>query len=167
MAMAEQEATEGFWLRDSRDLLKKLRWELENLFCRQRHDVEACEYLAYNCAVTAWHVSDWLFEDIPDELRRSRGWKTLSDFQQFIRSECSALTLCWASANASKHRRVKTTAVRVSDGEGHGYGNPIIVDGTQRHDASAVFWEALRWYEDFLQSEGILLDEPFVPLGDQ
>jgi hypothetical protein len=167
MTAAIQEVTEGFWLRDSRDLLEKLRWEIDNLFCRQRYDVEACQYLAYNCAVTAWHVSDWLFEDIPDDLRVSRGWRNLRDFQQFIRRECSALTLCGASANASKHRRVKTTAVRVSDGEGYDYGNPIIVDGTERHDASKVFREALRWYEDFLQSEGILLGEPFVPLGDQ
>jgi len=38
MAESERKAQKSFELRDSRDILEKLRWELDNLFYRERHD---------------------------------------------------------------------------------------------------------------------------------
>ena len=46
--MAEQKAQKSFELRDSRDMLDKLQWELSNLICRQRHDILSCQYHAFN-----------------------------------------------------------------------------------------------------------------------
>ena len=73
----ERKARKTFGLRDSRDILEKLRWELNNRFFRERHDIAACQYHAFNCAVTAWHTTDWLWNDLTTELRLAQQWNEL------------------------------------------------------------------------------------------
>lgn len=171
MAPSEQKAQKSFELRDSRDILEKLQWELRNLFCRQRHDINACKYHAFNCAVTAWHVTDWLWYDISSELKNERQWNRCEDFQRYVRKACPALNLCYEVGRGSKHYLVErnpdsTISTVISDGEGYDYGNPVIVEGNTRHIAQEVFYKAKFWFEAFLLEQRILLGEPFVPMGD-
>jgi hypothetical protein len=170
MTPSEQKAQKSFALRNSRDVLEKLRWELHNLFCRQRHDIVVCQYHAFNCAVTAWHVTDWLWQDISPELRGQL--KGFGDFQDFVRKDSRALYLCYQVATGSKHCLMTnkntdpTISAVITDGEGYEYGNPVIVEGDTQHLADKVFNDALVWFETFLLKNNILPEQPFVPLGD-
>ncbi len=169
IAPLEQKAQKSFGLRDSRDIIEKLHWELKNLFCRQRYDIKACQYDAFNCAVTAWHVTDWLWQDISPALKSALRVNRRGDFQAYVRKACPALNLCHQIANASKHCRLNydsTISTVISDGEGYNYGNPIIMEGDTCHMAYNVFHEALVWFEAFLRERNIFPEEPFVPMGD-
>lgn len=169
--LSEQKAQKSFGLHDSRDMLAKLRWELQNLFCRQRYDIAACKYHAFNCAVTAWHVTDWLWQDISLELKNKKQWKRIQDFQRDVRKECPALALCYEVGRGSKHCLVDynpapAISAAISGGVGYADGNPIIVEGDTLHMADKVFYEAQIWLEVFLRNWNIFPEEPFVPMGD-
>ncbi len=169
--MAEQKAQKSFGLRDSRHMLEKLQWELSNLFRRQRHDIRVCQYHAFNCAITAWHVTDWLWQDISSELKDKRQWEKCQDLQKYVREECPELNLCHQITTGSKHCLVEhkpdpTISAGISDGEGYDYGNPIIVEGDTQHQAIHVFHAAQVWFEAFLREENIFPEEPFVSKGD-
>ncbi|MGC2048457.1 MAG: hypothetical protein WA635_07595 [Gallionella sp.] len=186
MALSEQKGQKSFGLHDSRDMLEKLRWELSNLFCRQRYNIAVCQYHAFNCAVTAWHVTDWLWQDISSSpelkiklqeiihkpLNTLEPFK-LEHFQNYVRVDCGALRLCYQIATGSKHclfeRKAadSTISAIISDGEGYDYGNPIIVEGDTHHMADKVFYEAQFWFEAFLRDWNIFPEEPFVPMGDR
>jgi hypothetical protein len=172
----ERRAQKAFMLRDSRDMLEKLRWELNNLDFRQPYDIAACQYHSFNCAVTAWHVTDWLWHDISqlrDKLvdKKGKPFKECQDFQQYIREACPALRLCHQIANGSKHCLLthnpdSTISTIISNGEGYDYGHPVILEGDTQHMAYKVFFEALVWLDSFLRDENIFPAEPFVPKGD-
>jgi hypothetical protein len=174
MAMSERKAQKSFELRDSRDMLEKLQWELNNLFFRQRYDIAACQYHAFNCAVTAWHATDWLWQDILSnpELKTKMSWDKCHEFQRYVRDNCPALRLCYQIATGSKHCLFEhkaadsTISAVISKGEGYDLGNPIIVEGNTRHMADKVFNDALFWFKVFLRDWNIFPEEPFVPMGD-
>jgi len=130
MTLPEQKGQKSFGLHDSRDMLEKLQWELNNLFCRQRHNISVCQYHAFNCAVTAWHVTDWLWQDISSSLelktklqeKIQNPLKKCKDFQRYVRVDCNALRLCHQIANGSKHFLVErdpdsTISAVISTGE--------------------------------------------------
>ena len=177
MTLPERKGQKAFELRNAGDILEKLRWELNNLFRRQRHDVIVCQYHAFNCAVTAWHVTDWLWQDLPSELRAEIELaagvpiKCLGDFQNYVRLQCSALNLCYEISRGAKHCIVdrnpdSTISTRISDGEEYDYGNPIIVASDGQHLADQVFHEALCWFQAFIHEWNILPESPFVPMSD-
>jgi hypothetical protein len=172
---SEQKAQKSFGLRDSRDILEKLTWELQNLFLRRRYDIKVCQYHAFNCAVTAWHLTDWLWQDIDSspelkaKLEREIGpLKNDQAFQKYVSEECNALRLCQQIANGSKHCRLTrgkpdpNVAAEISD-----VGDPIIVDGKNRYSASVVFHDARIWLAKFIRDRRIFPEEPFIPRGDR
>jgi hypothetical protein len=178
MTSSEQKAQKAFGFRDSRDMLEKLRWELNNLFSRQRLDIAVCQYHAFNCAVTAWHVTDWLWLDIIPEVRARLEEKTqrrlnrCEEFQAYVRDACPELKLCHQIANGSKHCLLEhkpdaAISAGISGGEGYDYGNPIIMEGETPHLADKVFNTALVWFRVFLQEWNIFPEEPFVLSGDE
>ena len=65
------------------------------------------------CAVTAWQLSDWVFEDLPEPLRLQ--WQRaerpnespLVSFQNWARTRSNALRICYVMANAFKHRTLR------------------------------------------------------------
>lgn len=180
MERDERRGQKAFGLRDSGDMINKLRWELSNLFWRQRYDIAVCQYHSFNCAVTAWHAIDWLWCDISNsqevlmKLQEETGkpLKGLGDFQGYVRENCDALRLCHLIANGSKHFLVTrnpdpAVSAHMSSGEGYDYGNPIIMDGDTCYMAITVFSDALRWLESFVTDWNIFPEEPFVPMDDQ
>ena len=165
MALSEQKAQKSFELRDTRDMLEKLEWELDKLFCRQRYDIKACQYHAFNCAVTAWHVTDWLWQDLTRALKAELQVKECKEFQRYVRENCPALNLCHQIANGSKHCLLEhnpdsTISTAISDGVGYEYGNPVIVEGNLHHQADKVFYDALFWFQAFIRDRNILYDGP-------
>jgi hypothetical protein len=175
MALPEQKAQKAFGLRDSRDILEKLTWELGNLFLRQRYDIAVCQYHAFNCAVTAWHVTDWLWQDVESSpALRTRLEKEIGPlkndkaFQKYVSGECNALILCQQIANGSKHCRLTRgksdpdVTAEISD-----LGDPVIVDGKNCYSASVVFHDARIWLAGFIRDWNVFSEEPFVPKGDR
>jgi hypothetical protein len=58
---------------------------------------------AFNAAVTAWHLCDWVFNDMTPEQRAKLNFRNLADLQEHVRENCRALYLCRQAATASKH----------------------------------------------------------------
>jgi hypothetical protein len=95
MALPTTEHT--FALEGCRDVLGKLEWEIE-AFAAER-EMPALAYRAFNCAVTAWHLSDWVWKAF-NLKQRHRFADKKRNFQRNSRDQCSALRLCWLITNA-------------------------------------------------------------------
>jgi hypothetical protein len=52
------------------DLLWKLDWEIARLLHATPHDIIDMKCFAFNAAVTAWQLADWVFEDMTIEQRQ-------------------------------------------------------------------------------------------------
>jgi hypothetical protein len=50
--------------------------------------------LAFNAAVTAWHICDWVFNDMPLEQRKKLRFKNIGKLQDHAKKQCRALYLC-------------------------------------------------------------------------
>ncbi len=110
-----------FHLSNPTDLFKKLDWEIDCLRdaiesqpkqVPLNHEIAA--YHAFNTAVTAWHLTDWVWTSlsceeqnrVAEELKfklSSISQKNLKSFQEAIRSKSDVLEVCWEIANGSKH----------------------------------------------------------------
>ena len=58
---------------------------------------------AVNFAITAWHMTDWVWHRWEQELRKSLGVKNLPEFRNEMRQQCPDLAVCDVIANAAKH----------------------------------------------------------------
>ena len=122
MTIEENKPSRVFHLSKPLDLFKKLDWEIDNLkevlteseaqMGHSNHETAA--YHAFNTAVTAWHLTDWVWSSLSDRNRSiqakkfgfevsNNNSKNLKSFQQAIRSKSRALEVCWEIANGSKH----------------------------------------------------------------
>jgi hypothetical protein len=163
----QQGELQKFSFETSVDVIWKLYWEIERLNHATPHDIIDMKCFAFNAAVTAWQLTDWIFEDMSDEQRRQFGISKLSDLQKMAREQCRALHLCRQIATASKHRVVKmkhyddSVSTRIDFDRTDAYQWPkwglMIIDGDKSYPAIAVFEEArLYWYK-FLCGLGLIL----------
>jgi hypothetical protein len=156
-----------FSFENSVDLVWKLDWEIARILHATPSDIIDMKCFAFNAAVTAWQLTDWVLDDMTAAQKKSRGISSLDDLQNLVIAECRALHLCRWIATASKHRIVNnrrhdptvTTAVRSVPMAG---GQPpkwelIINDGNTEHDASDVFEEARMYWWRFLAALGLIL----------
>ena len=102
-------------LHSAEDLLRKLRWEMGEMEHKidQVRDDEVGAYHAFNAAVTAWHICDWVWETAPLELRArfqhdspepsAQGVRLL---QALVCDQCRELYICRQLATGAKHFRV-------------------------------------------------------------
>ncbi|MET4481622.1 hypothetical protein [Bradyrhizobium sp. F1.13.3] len=109
---------------------------------------------AFNAAVTAWHLGDWVFKDMTADQRKALGVRSLGDLQAHGREKCRALYLCRYAATASKHSEVNTfrdpkVEVVVSCEEDAGWSVHFVDDGNTRA-ADQVFSEALDFWTGFI-----------------
>jgi hypothetical protein len=65
---------------------------------------------AFNASVTAWHLCDWVFNELPVAQRQMLGFKDLRDLQAHVMGQCRPLHLCRQAATASKHWIVEVRA---------------------------------------------------------
>src|ERR1700677_1002114 len=96
-------------LESPRDLLAKLDWEIVQLG-HVTADQTVASYRAFNCAVTAWSITDWVWYSAPNDLRerfrrespkpQARGGEPLASL---LRQQCRELAICQQLANGSKH----------------------------------------------------------------
>jgi len=166
----------AFGLRGCRDLLEKLRYETGSLNTTERHDVTGRAYIAFNCAVTAWHMTDWVWAEL-DQSQREKV-QTLAGtscklaateplpLQEYARLSSPALKLCESLANGSKHcvlrRPDPHVSTRMTDGEGIDYGNPVVnVDGKETW-VGDVLCQAALWWATFLTDWHVAEEPPFI-----
>jgi hypothetical protein len=95
--MALPGVPQTFAVENAQDMADKLYWEIEEY--RNETDIQKKLWRGFNCAVTAWHITDWLWHE-------QKGEQTLLEFQNERVRECCALLTCRYIANASKHRGV-------------------------------------------------------------
>ena len=105
-------------------MLWKLRWEIAQLRsilgkpCQHGAEVEPA-YHAFNCAVTAWHMADWIWQSISKEERAEvllklhfdATGRNQDDFKTFTRSmmkQYRTLHICHQIAIGSKHKIIES-----------------------------------------------------------
>ena len=168
-------------------MLRKLFWEF-NMFMKAMsvpHDdkqwPDAAIFIAFNTAITAWHISDWIWQSDPktrvkmasrlkvqfDEKTQTGRRVGLGRFQDNVAQQCRALHLCREIANGSKHMRmdkpdtdVKAVAEWHKAIQGAGFAVPgdlvmslNVMDGDKKEDAGQVFISALGYWENLFTSE--------------
>ena len=91
------------------DLLAKLHWEIVQLGLPVNEEAVA-SYRAFNCAVTAWSISDWVWKaasaDLRQRLRAESPKPDVGDgecFASLLRAQSRELAICQQLANGSKH----------------------------------------------------------------
>lgn len=109
-----------FYLSSPSQIFMKLDWEIDNLLMTLKeqesefksHEVAA--YQAFNTAVTAWHLTDWTWNSIPDEAKKKLSIDFSFDlvgshshdfksFQSALINKSQALAICWDICSGSKH----------------------------------------------------------------
>ena len=133
MAIPSREKT--FGLESCRDLLNKLEWEEKRLKDTDEQDVEGLMYNAFNAAVTAWHIGDWVWGDMSPEQRKALqgDWGVTLDkqgiFQTALRDKAPALNICREIATASKHVKVTQYPDHTIDANVSAKASNVTVDG--------------------------------------
>jgi hypothetical protein len=98
--MVGQQVASGdkrFGLLTPRDLLSKLLWEIECL-ADPSSSLEIESYRCFNAAVTAWHLTDWVWQ-----AHHQNEYGTVAKFQEWVRRQSKELGICDQLANGSKH----------------------------------------------------------------
>lgn len=103
MAIPSKDQT--FALENCYDMLRKLEWEVEGLNRASKDDLDEIAFRAFNCAVTAWQLTDWVWADMNQAQQGAFG--SLTNFQNHCRNQCRAIHLCRQIATASKHAEVR------------------------------------------------------------
>jgi hypothetical protein len=171
-------------------MLRKLFWEFDMLMgtLSVHHDdkqwPDAAIFIAFNTAITAWHISDWIWQSNPEtrskmasKLKVQFDEKTptgrrigLGRFQNNVADQCRALHICREIANGSKHMRlgkpdadVKAVAEWHEAIQGAGLAVPgdfvmslSVIDGDAKEDAGHVFLAALGYWEELFTSEKLV-----------
>jgi hypothetical protein len=189
-----------FMLATPAHMLTKLHWEIYNLRKaiseKPEHiwNTHALAYCAFNCAVTAWHIADWVWKassvDRRADILASLGTTAANDrkdfgkFQTAIRNKRRALHICRQLATGSKHMTVtdypdpNVRAVTQSEteyaraGEMRA-GDPLVVhryrlvvsDKGVERAAVDVFADAFRYWEWFLGEWGHLSEDDKLALA--
>lgn len=160
--MGPSHIPQTFGFRGHRDLIAKLRWEIERIIQDHGWDAAVLAYRGFNAAVTAWQISDWLWEDMTDSQRKAIGVAHRTALQNKARRECRALHCCRQIATAHKHAKVTlfpdptvesaVSADRRLANEGFTVEQVVyvlkIIDGQDRLPAIQLFKDALDYWTD-------------------
>jgi hypothetical protein len=168
-----------FALENCRDLLNKLEREIVR-FNAAGNDIEDRKDFAFNAAVTAWSLCDWVFEDMTQAHCDKFNIRSRKQMQDYARKHCRALHLCRQVATASKHCTVErfpdpkvativTTTPSPTESEPQAPSIPPLhvaagcfvyfVDGDDKRDAGDVFGGAFEFWTQFIYHNGIAADE--------
>lgn len=155
-------------------LLAKLHWEIKgfqrSLSSKSIFATLLPAYHAFNCAVTAWHVTDWTWEYVAAEgrsaLAATYGLEGVNFglFQDAVAQSSRALNACREIATGSKHRDVKRSradphvragaewaALKPDRSGTPRYGTVwLIVDRHGKRPALEVFREAAEFWREVL-----------------
>jgi hypothetical protein len=172
----EKSPSNVFAMATPHHLLLKLHWEIKQLRAsmegeRRLADTHAPAYHAFNCAITCWHLTDWVWESADEERRRlissdfESELRKIEDFQAALRVRHRSLHICWQIANGSKHFKLRKTDPAIKTDQVWEYrpamagrmqaGEPLgsyryrlsLSDNGKRIEALEMFDEAMRIWE--------------------
>jgi hypothetical protein len=181
-----------FAMNEPQHMWVKLAWELQHLTSsmsvwEDEGPYPEAIFRAFNTAVTAWHISDWLWQSSPEtraivkkrfkissKETASGIKKGLKRFQNTVAADCRALYICREIANGSKHMRksnpdpaIKAMVKWDKAVEAVGLVKPgdlnmslIIADGEKEQDALLWFIEAFGYWEKLMTAEKLFKAEP-------
>jgi hypothetical protein len=129
---------------------------------------------AINCAITAWHLIEWVWAAIAVAHRTSPEVSKilgvsgrplrLEDVRDWALRECPSLEICQAICNGSKHvgsdRSNFSTRMDAPDASQNGTGkeqiaNPVVLDGQgNQTEMAKVLSEAVGFWSDQLADRG-------------
>lgn len=69
---------------------------------------------AINCALTAWHLTDWIYNQFPN-----LGFSSLYKFQENIKVQCPSLQIMHDISNGSKHYTLTKHQPEIKNTEHH------------------------------------------------
>ncbi|WP_369781871.1 hypothetical protein [Pseudomonas sp. WC2401] len=156
--------------------LSKLCWEItEAMVCLDPNPV-ARVYKSMNCAITAWHMHDWIWQFSDDQMKSElarhlnvQKFKSMQDFSRAIQKACPAISLCRQVGTAVKHVSVAynrpdvTTRVVHSDQDGIISYSVLIVDGETEHLDIAVYSAAFEvWSRIYVHLEFPLWEQVYA-----
>lgn len=98
----------SFNIKSSNDFLQKLVEDFEALT-----NNPLSSSIAINCAMTAWHLTDWVFK----EYAAQHGYNDLGNFRLSL--DCPSLLIMHDIANGSKHLELSRPKSQISDTETH------------------------------------------------
>jgi hypothetical protein len=185
-----------FALNKPQHMLSKLLWEIDNLskslsVWTPRGEFPEPLFFVWNAVVTAWHITDWLWQSTPAireilskryKLKFVEGSKNalrdgLEEFQNAVADDSRFLYVCREIANGSKHMRKNKidpdiTAVARWDQaiEGAGHVTPgdlmlslFIVDGEHEEDATRWLIQAFGYWEQLFTQEKLISPQARLP----
>lgn len=148
-------------------LLEKAKRELERLK-RAQYSLDEMGFVSdhgLNCAITVWHVADWVWKAYnPNNVKNLQclGLTKFDDLHSLIRRESGALAICYEIATGSKHMKLEkgtgfkpqVVATEVSAGPATVTSGPFKVlkvelQNGQRKRAEEIFKEAIEYWEKF------------------
>ena len=86
----------SFNIKTTEDFFKKLIEEF-NEFQTDRTSTR----VALNCAMTAWHLTDWVYNEFNGQLISQ--FRTLASYQQELKQQCPSLQIMHDLTNGTKH----------------------------------------------------------------
>lgn len=89
----------SFDIKNSKDFFKKLEDDYEE-FSTQ----EVSSRIALNCAMTAWHLSEWIYNEYKET--EFNEFRRMTDFHNHIKSECPSLQIMQDLSNGTKHSKI-------------------------------------------------------------
>ncbi len=142
-----------------RDVLKELK-ENAGAF----YDDPLNQKLANQCAIDAWSLCDWVFE----EHGASLGMKNLKELQNRMKAQCSVMALFQDVANATKHRTITQYTPQLQEARYHrgafsqAFSSAFDIsalflvskDGTKTR-VDAALKEAIQHWEQFFFTHGL------------
>lgn len=169
--------------------MRKLYWEIAGFTQAEETQGEifgyqVLGYWAANCAITAWHMTDWVWASSSVSEQRALmednnfSGNTLRNFQTSIRANSRDLHYCREIANGSKHFQItranadaevqaqRNWSVKPAVVGELRAGEPLaqyvmelaIVDGAETKLARHVFQDAFDYWDRFLRQNGYLED---------
>ncbi|MGE0079355.1 MAG: hypothetical protein AB7S48_15955 [Bacteroidales bacterium] len=94
----------AFDIKNSKDFFEKLKLDYLDF----QKDILSSR-LAINCALTAWHLTDWIYEEYKDRL----GFNNIGVFRKSL--NCDSLLLMHDIANGSKHFEINRPKSNISN----------------------------------------------------
>jgi hypothetical protein len=160
------------------DLLAKLHWEIVQLGLPIDQEAVA-SYRAFNCAVTAWSICDWVWNATSADLRKRllaespdpKG-RNAEPLASLLRQQSRELAICQQLANGSKHfnlrdkyddqtissYRTASVSFYLSD-NGDGRSVPthgvFIEDGDRIYSDLGLFSRAHEYWRKFFERYGV------------
>ncbi|HEX8534399.1 MAG TPA: hypothetical protein VF662_09540 [Allosphingosinicella sp.] len=151
-------AVGSFGLERAGQQVEKAYRELER--CRAASTEQDLRDAGINCAISIWHINDWLWAAIAQGKSEKPAVARLlgvthrkleqDDLVKWAVSRCPELNLVQAVCNASKHVGIVGATGTRTDGPGSGSHGPrlVIMDEQGEHDALKVFGRAIDFWID-------------------